>query len=31
MTSRELTRPPTAYVEDEGEWLLEADTAGDDE
>jgi hypothetical protein len=28
---RLLTRPPTTYVEDEGEWDLEADTAGDDE
>lgn len=31
MTSRELTRPPTSYVEDEGEWMLSTDTAGDDE
>ena len=29
--SRELVRPPTTYVEDEGEWILGVDTAGDDE
>lgn len=28
---RQLIRPPLDYVEDEGAWDLEADTAGDDE
>ena len=28
---RQLIRPPLDYVEDEGSWDLEADTAGDDE
>lgn len=28
---RLLTRPPTSYVEGEGDWDLSTDTAGDDE
>lgn len=28
---RQLIRPPLEYVEDEGSWDLESDTAGDDE
>lgn len=28
---RQLIRPPLEYVEDEGSWDLQADTAGDDD